>query len=203
MRFDSVRSIARHPEGGSVVTLIDGREVALSGTRQVDRGNRGVYVGDRRYGRVLVSWDAFERVGFSAPGDSLGSGPAYGDFHPGFPLVGTVTTRDGRRLAGRLVFDLDESETTETLDAPARGVDYTIPFGLIASILLPEAAGRAAVTLQSGEELRLERAGDLGGENAGVLVFGGGRENPEYVAWADVERIAFTHPPPISPTAER
>jgi hypothetical protein len=27
---------------------------------------------------------------------------------------------------------LDESETTETLDAPSQGVDYTIPFGLIA-----------------------------------------------------------------------
>ena len=88
---------------------------------------------DRRYGRVLVSWDAFERVDFS-PG---GSGPAYDDFPPGRPLTGGVTTRAGRRLAGRLVYDLDESETTETLDAPSQGVDYTIPFGLIASIVLP------------------------------------------------------------------
>jgi hypothetical protein len=38
---------------------------------------------------------------------------------------------------GRLVHDLDESETTETLDALSLGVDYTGPFGLIASIVLP------------------------------------------------------------------
>jgi len=37
----------------------------------------------------------------------------------GRPLTGKVITRSGRRLAGRLVYDLDESETTETLDAPS------------------------------------------------------------------------------------
>ena len=122
------------------VTLLDGRELVLSGTREVGRGNRGIYLTDRRYGRVLVSWDAFERVDFS-PG---GGGPAYDDFPQGRPLTGSVTTRAGHSLRGRLVYDLDESETTETLDAPSRGVDYTIPFGLIASIVLPDREERAA-----------------------------------------------------------
>ena len=71
---------------------IDGR--VLSGTREVGHGNRGIYVDDRRYGRVLISWD----------GSSASTSR---------PLTGNVTT-----LAGRLVYDLDESETTERLDAP-------------------------------------------------------------------------------------
>jgi hypothetical protein len=71
------------------------------------------------------SRDAFERVDFS-PG---GTGPAYDVSPPGHPLTGSVITRSGRHLVGRLVYDLDESETTETLDAPSQGVDYTIPFG--------------------------------------------------------------------------
>ena len=50
---------------------------------------RGKYVDDRRYGRVLISWDAFERVDFC----SSSSGPAYGDFPPGRPL-------NAARLAG-------------------------------------------------------------------------------------------------------
>ena len=133
MRFDTIRSIARRSQDSSLVTLLDGREMVLSGTREVGDGNRGVYVDDPRYGRVLVSWNAFERVEFS-PG---GSGPALRRLPAGGPLTGRVTTRGGRRLAGRLVFDLDESETTETLDAPAEGVNYTIPFGLVASIVLP------------------------------------------------------------------
>src|SRR6185369_6180597 len=156
-----------------------------SGTREAGHDNLGIYVDDRRYGRVLISWDAFERLDFS-PG---GSGPAYGDFPPGQPLTGSVTTRDGHRLAGRLVYDLDESETTETLDAPSQGVTYTIPFGLIASIVPPvgdrRRGGRATVTLHDGEELSLERSGDLGELNAGALVFVEGRPRPEYVPWAD------------------
>jgi hypothetical protein len=195
LRFDTLRSIARRSRDSALVTLDDGREVVLSGTRGASHGSREVYVGDRRYGRVRISWDAFERADFS-PG---GSGPAYGDFPLGRPLTGRVTTRNGRRLAGRLVFDLDESETVETLDAPSRGVDYTLPFGRVASIA-PSGGGeggarRATVTLHGGEELELEAAGDLGEGNAGLLVFVDGRESPEYVPWADVAHIGFDPPP--------
>jgi hypothetical protein len=207
LRFDTIRSIARRSPDSSLVTLLDGREIVLSGAHEVGDGNRrGIYVDDRRYGRVLVSWDAFERVDFSASGTGPdGSGPGYADFPPGSPLTGSVTTRAGRRLAGRLVYDLDESETTETLDAPSRGVNYTIPFGLVASTVLPaleERGGQhATVTLHSGEELRLERTGDLGEGNAGLLIFVGGRERPEYVPWTDVERVAFDRPPAMYPPA--
>ena len=202
LRFDTIRSIARNSRDSSLVTLIDGREIVLSGTREVGRGNRGMYVDDPRYGRVLISWDAFERVDFSP----AGSGPAYGDFPPGRPLTGNVTTRAGRRLAGRLVYDLDESETTETLDAPSQGVDYTIPFGLVASIVPAgdeeRGAQRARVTLHRGEELQLERAGDLGEGNAGMLIFVDGRERPEYVPWSDVEQVDFDRPLAMYPPLE-
>ena len=203
IRFDTIRSIARRSRDSSLVTLLDGREIELSGARAVGQGNRGVYVDDPRYGRVLVSWEAFERVEFS-PG---GSGPAYVDFPPGRPLTGSITTRDGRRLAGRLVYDLDESELTETLDAPSEGVDYTIPFGLISSIVLPGAeergARRARVTLHSGDELQLECAGDLGQGNAGMLIFVDGRPRPEYVPWTDVEQVALDRGPAMYPPPGR
>ncbi len=183
VRFDTIRSIARQTRNSSLLTLVDGRELVLSGTNAVGNGNRGVYVDDPRYGRVLVSWKAFERLDLSP----AGSGPAYGDFPPGRPLSGNVTTRDGRQLAGRLVYDLDESETTETFDAPLEGVDYTIPFGMIASIVLPD-----RVTLHNGEKLQLERSADLGKQNAGVLIFVDGGQHPEYVPWTEVARLAFT-----------
>ena len=131
---------------------------------------------------------------------------------PGTPLQGRVTTRDGRRLAGRLVYDLDESESTETLDAPWQGVNYSRPFGLVAAIVPPSAADEAAepgpgeaaarpvtVTLHGGEELRLEASGDLGRENAGLLVFVAGEERPEYVSWGEVERIDLDPPAAMYP----
>ena len=204
LRFDAIRTIARVSADSALVTLRDGGEFVLSGTRAVGRGNRGVYVDDRRYGRVLVSWAAFERLDF---GDADGSGPAYGDFPPGQPLSGTVTTRSGGSLAGRLVFDLDESETTETLDAPAGGVDYTIPFGLVSSVALPAQEGcgddrHASVTLQNSETLKLECAGDLGEGNAGMLIFTDGGNSAEYVAWVDVKRIDLDRTPAMFPPLE-
>ena len=201
LRFDTLRSIARRSRDSSLVTLLDGREIVLSGTAEVGHGNRGIYVDDPRYGRVLISWDAFERVDFSPGGD----GPAYGDFPPGRPLTGSVATRAGRRLAGRLVYDLDESETTDTLDASSQGVDYTTPFDLIASIVPPgreeRGAQRARVTLHNGEELRLERTGDLGEGNAGLLIFVDGRQRAEYVPWTDVEQVDLDRPPAMYPPA--
>ena len=198
LRFDTIRSIARRSRD-SLVTLLDGREIVLSDSGEVGQRNRGIYVDDPRYGRVLISWDAFERVEFS----SGGSGPAYDDFPPGRPLTGSVTTRAGSRLTGRLVYDLDESETTETLDAPSQGVDYTIPFGLIASIVPPgreeRGAQRARVTLHDGGELQLERTGDLGERNAGMLIFVDGGQRPEYVSWTDVEQVDFDRPTAMYP----
>lgn len=188
LRFDTIRSIARRAGDSSLVTLRDGSEIVLSSTGATGRENSGIYVDDQRYGRVLISWDAFERVDFSP----RGTGPAYGDFQPGRPLMGDVVTRSGRRLAGRIVFDLDESETTETLDAPLQGVDYTISFSLIASIVPGDRGDQqASVTLLSGEVLPLQRAGDLGEWNAGLLIFLEDRERPEFVPWAEVERIDF------------
>jgi hypothetical protein len=197
LRFDTIRSIARRSRDSSLVTLLDGREMELSGKPDVGHGNGGVYVDDRRYGRVVISWDAFERIDFS-PGDRPGAGgPGYGDFPPGRTLTGSVVVRTGRRLAGRLVYDLNESETTDTLDASDRGVDYTIPFGLIASIVPGEEGAR--VTLQNGEELQLERTGDLGERNGGLLIFVDGRQRPEYVPWTDVERVDLDRPPAMYP----
>lgn len=203
LRFDTIRSIARRTADSATVTLAEDRELVLSGTRDVGGNNGGIYVDDRRYGRVLVPWAAFERLDLSAPD---GSGPAYTDYSPGKPLTGTVTTRAGQRLTGRLVYDLDESETTETLDAPAGGVDYTIPLGLIASVALPgseDTASPISVTLHSGEALQLERAGDLGPGNAGMLVFVEGRERPEYLTWSEIARIDLDRPSAMSPPLKR
>lgn len=193
VRYDTIRAIARRPSDREsvLVTRVDGSEMVLSGSQEAGRNNRGPSVDDDRYGRVVISWDVFERVDFSPDG----SGPGYGDFSPGQPLSGSVTTRDGRRLSGRLVYDFDESETSETFDVSSQGVDYTIPFGLITSIVLPRRDERGdqrpRLVLRSGEELHVDPSGDLGAGNAGMLVFVEGREQPEYVPWMDVEKVDF------------
>lgn len=207
--FAAVRSIERRSDEVSRVTLHDGRAVELAGAHEVGDGNRpGIHVDDPRFGRALISWDVFASLDLT-PG---GAGAAYDDFPPGRPLRGTVTTREGRRLAGRLVYDLEEAATGDTLDVSSAGIDYTLPFSLVASIVLAgEAGGRkgnaaegdggqgappVTVGLHGGEELRLERRGDLRPENAGLLVFVGGARRAEHVPWDEVSRIDLEPSPP-------
>jgi hypothetical protein len=189
LRYDTIRSIVRHARNAARVILRDGGEVVVSNSPEAGQGHRGVYVEDRRYGRVLIPWDAFERVDFS----SSDSGPGYADFPPGRSLAGTVVTSAGRRLAGRLVYDFDESETSDTFDLSDGDVSFNIPLGRIASIVPRPRGGdkvlSATITLHGGEELHLERNGDLGKTNAGMLIFVGSREHPEHVPFSDVERI--------------
>lgn len=193
--FADIRAISRRSPGEMHVTMHDGRTIAMSDVRRYGQ-HRGMYVDDGRYGRVLVSWDAFERVEFS----NGARGPAYDDFPPTESLTGSITTRDGRRLTGKLVYDLDESSVIETLDAPSGGVDYTILFGFISSIEPASGKDYARVTLHSGEELRLEQTGDLGDDNAGLLVFLKDEESAaEYVPWSEVVRVDLNRPRAMYP----
>jgi hypothetical protein len=193
----NIRAIEKRSSSSSRVYLRDGRDVTLSGTNDVDRSNRGIFVDDPRYGRVLVSWEAFERVDFS----DGGSGPGYADYPAGAALSGTVTAADGRRLTGRLVYDLDESETTEMLDGEWRDIDYSIPFALVAAVVPRGEASR--VVLRSGEELVLEGTADVSPDNAGVLIFEGSKESPTYVPWRDVDRVDFDAPAASRPPVRR
>jgi hypothetical protein len=186
IKMGTIRSIERRSGSSSTVVLHDGRKLVLSDTNDVDSSNRGIYVTDPRYGRVLVNWDAFERVDF-AP---AGTGPGYDDFAPGKRLHGTVTVADGRKLSGRLVYDLDESETTEMLDGHRHDVEYSVPFALVAAVVPRQDSAR--VILGSGEELLLEETTDVSEDNAGLLVFTSGAERPTYVRWEDVERVDFS-----------
>ena len=193
-----IRSIVRRNAESAEVTLKDGNAVVLSGNRHVGERNRGVYVDDLRYGRVLVPWASLERLDF---GPAV-TGRPRSDFSAGHPLTGSVVTRAGDRIVGRIVFDLDESETTETLDAPRDGVHYNIPFGSIEAIRLPSSdrgeLELAEIALTSGESIELELAGDLYWTNAGILVFGPDDSDPTYLPWAEVGRIEFDRPDPGS-----
>lgn len=182
----NLRTIERRSRRSSRVVLKDGRELVLDGSNDVDSDNRGIFVEDERFGRVLVSWDAFERAEFSEP---PGSGPGYESFTPGRPLRGTVTTRGGRKHTGRLVWDVDEEETWEQIGGERRGIEYYIPFALVASVT-PTGSDRSRVELTTGETVELEDSADVGEGNAGVVVVNEGRK-PVYVPWDDVERVEF------------
>jgi hypothetical protein len=182
-----VRRIARSRRGGSDVTLTDGRVLNLDGTNDVGSGNRGAAVDVAGVGRVIVPWNRFIAAELRmVPATS----PGYADFAPPRALSGVVTTTDGRTLQGRLVYDLDEATTIDILHGALDECEYQIPFGLVASIT-PTVPGSCEVVLRDGRRLVLGGDEDTGEGHAGMLVFGEGREKPDYVPWSGMKLVTF------------
>jgi hypothetical protein len=185
--FENIRAIERRGRRSSEVELKDGRSLRLRGTNDVNQDIRGIFVEDERVGRVKISWDEFDRVEFE---DLDATGRGYDDYRPSVPLEGTVTTVDGTDLDGRIIFDLDESETWEILNGSDGGIEYYVPFDRIESV---EPAGRdeSVIVLRSGETLRLEDTQDVSDRNDGLLVYASEHEPATHVPWDEVERIVF------------
>ncbi|MFN7943179.1 MAG: hypothetical protein U0X73_16435 [Thermoanaerobaculia bacterium] len=186
IEMGNIRSIERRSRRGSWVSLVDGRRIDVSGTNDVDDDIRGILVEDPRYGRVKISWDAFERVDF-VPTDKSGRG--YDEYPPGKPIVATVTDAHGKTRRGEIAYDLDETGSWELLDGSSDDIDYSIPFEKVKSVR--PLGGRAAeVVLRDGSKLRLEGETDVSDDNGGIGFLKGAAAG-DYVAWEDVERIDF------------
>lgn len=182
--FGDIASIRKQGRGAQV-TLKSGKTRYLTGSNDVDRGNRGVLVKVWGLGSVKIGWRDFDQVTFlPAPH----SGRGYADYGAGRALSGTVTTRAGR-LSGRLVYDLDESRDFELLHGRNGDTDYLIPFREIARIQ-PRGFRRSDVVLRSGLTVELKDHRDISRQNDGLLVFTGAGK-PAYVPWRDVRDIVF------------
>ena len=187
IQMGKIRSIEKNNRDGSWVELRDGRRFLLTDSNDVDHTLRGVFVEDERYGRVEVSWEAFERVDFGEPGKS---GRGYDDYGPSRPIVGTVTDPEGSKYTGRLVFDLDEQSQFEMLNGTRHDVEYYIPFGMLKSIQ-PGRRDSCDVVLKNGTTLHLSDGQDVSERNDGVVVIRDGSEREVYLRWRDVDRIDF------------
>ena len=67
VEFGQIQSIAHRSHRGATVTLLDGRVFQLSGSNDVDDGNRGIYVSDEDGDLTVVDWNDFEEVRFHRP----------------------------------------------------------------------------------------------------------------------------------------
>jgi hypothetical protein len=185
LEMGRIRSIEKKGKNSSTIQMADGRKLDLRGTNDVDSSIRGIFVEDPRYGRVKIPWDEFRSVEFRG---GQGTGRAYVDYRRGAPLRGAVTDVEGKTWKGRVVFDLDETESWEMLNGNRNGIEYDVPFEMVRSIE-PRNSDSTTVMLRDGNELRLEESQDVTEANSGVLVFPDGGGSERYVPWDQVQRI--------------
>ncbi len=187
IEFGNIRSIERLSSRSCRVKLKDGRDFDLSGTNDVNDENRNIFVEDPRYGKVEIAWDDFDEVQYGD--EDKDSGHPYSYYAAHGPLKGIVTTADGKSYSGKLVFDLDESESFEMLNGDIGDISFNIPFYMVTSIA-PRSGHSSTVKVQSGEELRLEEAQDVTESNDGILIFEGEKKQT-YIQWDEIETITF------------
>lgn len=180
----NITAIERRSRRSSWVTLNDGRRLALEGTNDVDGSNRGIYIEDARYGRVEVPWDSFEKLDFVK---GKGSGNGYNSYKPK-ELTATLVLEDGQQAKGKIVFDLDESQTWEMLNGEMFDVEFDIPFEKVASIT-PRSRNSSMVEFKNGERIRLENSQDITDNNDGILIFVKGNKDPDYYSWNEISKI--------------
>lgn len=199
--FGDIAALRRETLASTRVTLRSGEEMVLRGTNDVNADNRGIEISDASFGRAVVPWTAFESLRFHPPepravdpdgGQDRRAGPGAHDrsaFDGGRPLMGTVLTRRGDRISGRVRWGNDEEYTWELLDGMSDGIDYDLELGLVHTIERVE-SGLVRVTLRDGRALELGGTDDVGEENGGIFVKPEG-EGTVLVRWQDFVRLTL------------
>lgn len=183
--FSKIKVISK-TRGGVEVEMLSGREFDLTGSNDVDSRNRGIIVNISGMGRVDIPWEEFEKVVFMET--------------PATPTVavreqtisklsGTVTTLDGKRYSGEMVYDLDEAYDLEILDGMDKDVAYLLPFRHVKSIK-PQNRNACLISMANGQKITLRNKVDVSDDNDGILI-GDLNDDPVYIPWSEVEEVVI------------
>ncbi len=184
--FRSIKKIEKGRSGVDV-TLNSGRTLFITGSNDVNQGNRGVIINDPEVGQVKISWRDFMELEIT--GDQ-NLGMSYNDFPVSKGITGTVVTIDGEEHKGLIAYDLDEAWEFEILDAKDDRAEFQIPLRNVKSIV-PKNYNYSMVRLKNGESLLLGEHRDVSNSNAGILVFPSKNGEPIYIRWSKVDEIIF------------
>ncbi len=182
----AIKSITKNRNGVDIV-LKSGRELYLTGSNDVNSGNRGVIVHAPQIGYIKIPWRDFFNMEVVEDEKYVMS---YNDFPTSKGLTGTVVTIEGDEYQGLLAYDLDEAWEFEILNANDDNVEFQIPFRNIKSIV-PKNYNYSMVFLKNGESLLLGGSRDVSEDNDGILVFTSNNGDPVLIKWSKIDEVIF------------
>lgn len=184
--FEKIETIERRSSSSAWVRLRNGDKMRLSGTNDVNSGNRGIVIQDPQFGRVTIGWDDFDRLELKDGSKFL---RRYDEFRPPEPLYGVVYDEDGDSFEGYVRWDDDETESWELLDGEYRGLEVDVEFSQIAEIE-KKSSSSVQVTLKNGNSFKLSGSNDVNDENKGIFITTDDGDLIE-VDWYDFDRVVF------------
>lgn len=182
--FRKIKTITKTYRGVEVEVL-SGRRFDMSGSNDVNNDNRGIIVNIAGMGRVDIPWEEFESVTFTEVDDNRKM-KKKSSYSPK-KISGTVITVSGKKYAGELIYDLDETYNIEILNGKYDEMEFFLPFREIKTIR-PKSDDRSMVKLENGKELLLEDSVDVSDDNDGIIV-SASKNNYEYIPWSEVEEV--------------
>ena len=189
IKFGNIAYIERIGSRATFVRLKSGREYKLSGTNDVNSGNRGILISDPGFGQVEVAWRNFKNLTFNEDYPAI----TYADFDGGRRLSGTVYTEDNEEFSGMIHWDKDEAYTWEFLNGWHDDGKLAIEFGLIQEI--NKVSSRTSnVHLRDGRHFQLRGSNDVNRENRGIVVEQNDG-NVIIIDWSEFQRVEFAKSP--------
>ena len=170
----------------SLVTLNNDETIEMSGTNDVNSGNRGIGMYVEGVGSIEIPWREFKEVAFD---NRTVGGPQYDSFQISDRLEASVKTYDDGVYEGYIVYDMDEMYPAEMLDGYDGKIEYQIPFRNIKKIM-PKNDDYSIIILHNGDELLLGDTQDVSENHDGIMVIGKNKEN-SFIEWDEVSSITF------------
>lgn len=187
LEFGEIAGIEKDGNSACLVELWDDEVLRITGSNDVNSGNRGIIVQDRSYGQVTIPWRQFERLEVIKPTEKYLR--AYDEFDGGIILKGKVEDKTGETFKGEIRWDDDENFTCDILDGKFKHYDVKIEFDNVRSIRY-RSQRSAIVEFKSKKKLKLTGSNDVGDGHKGVVITPS-RGRDAYVSWRDFERVEF------------
>jgi len=182
--FKNIKEIEK-TNRGVLLTFNSGRTMELSGSNDVNSGNRGIAVFERGIGSIEINWQRFDKISFKElPQVTM----AYHEFETPVGIDADVYTFDDKVHSGLMVYDIDEIWEIEMLDGKDEGIEYQIPFRNIRTII-PKNSSYSLIHLKNGKELLLGGQQDVSRKNDGVLIYEKNVKEPIYIDWNNIDQI--------------
>lgn len=191
--FDDLRVVEPRFGGAARVTTAGGRVLELDRSADLERSGRGVQVYDPEQGLATIPWVDLRRVTLVGP--DAAPGPAFGESRVGAggrgALRGTVRTRDGRTLVGRVHWGDGTRSRWGDLSGYSRSVFLDVPIPLVERVERYTSQG-ARLHLIGGGVVEV-RGGDFNSAR-GPIVVDDGSGALQVVEWRAVDWVTFVMP---------
>jgi len=182
--FDKIKSIQRYENGALVRTNYD-KEIFLTGTNDVNSGNRGIAIYNHEIGRIELDWKEFKKLELH---ENYKKGPGYNDFEKPEGIHAQVLTYGDMNHDGMIIYDIDEKWELELIDGNDDNLRYQIPIRNIRTIY-PKNKAYSVIFLKNGDQLLLGERQDVSGTNDGILLFMKSQKEPIHVNWSEIVEI--------------